>query len=384
MSVAAAPVPVVLFTNSPFMGGMEEHIQHLGRGLVRRGFPVALVCSTRSDIEPLRQTATRDGVVVHTLAERQRSRLGTAKRLARLVQTLRAYPGAVLHMHLTGHMGGELVQLAGRMAGVRAIVRTEHLPPAPPIHRRERVGVALRDRLLDRVICVSNQTSQDHVRWLSRPADKFRVVPNCVELGRFDPAHVSGDELRAQLGCDPRTPLVGTVSRLGEWRKGITHFLEMAALVSTTRSDARFVVVGGGPLRADLERLANTLGVADRVVFTGERHDIPRVLAAMDVFVMPSLYEGGPITVLEAMAMRKPVVSTPVGMVPDVIQNGVNGLLAPISDAPALATAVGRLLDDPQFAHCMAERGRETVVRGFSPDAMVDGVAAVYRELTAK
>src|SRR5687768_5908810 len=103
--------PVVLFTNSPFMGGMEEHLLHLGRGLVHRGHRVALICSTRAEIEPLRHTAACDGVAVHTVGERGRRRFGSAQRMRDLVQTLRAYPGSVLHMHLTGHMGGEMVQL---------------------------------------------------------------------------------------------------------------------------------------------------------------------------------------------------------------------------------------------------------------------------------
>ena len=192
---------------------------------------------------------------------------------------------------------------------------------------------------------------------------------------------MSRADARAELGCDSQTFLIGTVSRLGEQRKGIDYFLGMARLLASASPQVRFVVVGGGPLQAELEERAHALDLTSHIVFTGNRRDIPRLLAAMDVFVMPSLYEGGPITVLEAMAMAKPVVSTPVGMVPDVVEDGRNGLLVPTGDSAALARAVSRLLDDPALAAALGEQARVTVERQFSPDAMVDGVVSVYREV---
>ena len=123
------------------------------------------------------------------------------------------------------------------------------------------------------------------------------------------------------------------------------------------------------------------MGIGPRVIFTGERRDIPELLAAMRVFVMPSLYEGGPYTVLEAMAMAKPVVATPVGLVPDVVHDGVTGRLVPIADSAALARAVLELLASDETARRLAERGRAAVVEHFSLDAMIDGVAAIYRDV---
>jgi glycosyltransferase involved in cell wall biosynthesis len=286
----------------------------------------------------------------------------------------------VLHLHLTGHAGGDLVQLAGLLAGVSAIVRTEHLPPVPPVTARERARVRLRDLGLDRVICVSSQTRHDHLELLGRNADRCVVVPNCVDLQRFSPS-VSADGAHAELGLDPVAPIIGTVSRLGEHRKGIHHFLEMAAIVARAMPSTRFLVVGDGPLRPSLERQAEELGIGPRVVFTGERQDIPRLLAAMRVFVMPSLYEGGPYTILEAMAVGRPVVATPVGLVPDVVQHGTSGLLAPIGDSAALARGVLDVLGDEGLARRLAARGLEAVAARFSLDVMVDGVTAIYRDV---
>jgi glycosyltransferase involved in cell wall biosynthesis len=151
--------------------------------------------------------------------------------------------------------------------------------------------------------------------------------------------------------------------------------------VAQAHPTARFLIVGDGPLRPALEREAEELGIGDQVVFTGERQDIPRLLAAMRVFVMPSLWEGGPYTVLEAMAMAKPVVATPVGLVPDAVEDHSTGLLAPIADSAALARGVLELLGDELLAARLAQRGRERVVARFSLEAMIDGVVEVYREV---
>src|SRR5262245_27330723 len=127
------------------MGGMEEHIVTLAGGLVERGLCVAVLCSNRDEISPFRRSLRDVGVELHPLAERQAGALGPAGRVRQLVETFRRYPASIVHMHLTGHNGGELVQLAARLAGARAVVRTEHLPPLPPTSARERLQVRLRD-----------------------------------------------------------------------------------------------------------------------------------------------------------------------------------------------------------------------------------------------
>jgi glycosyltransferase involved in cell wall biosynthesis len=260
------------------------------------------------------------------------------------------------------------------------MVRTEHLPPVLPITALDRARVQLRDRALAKIICVSEQTRQLHLERLGRDANRCTVVPNCVDLDRFSPI-LREYGVHAEFGFEPTAPIVGTVSRLGEQRKGIHHFLDMAADVAAVNPRARFLVVGDGALRPELEQQARRLGIESAVVFTGDRRDIPRLLAAMRIFVMPSLYEGGPYTVLEAMAMVKPVVATPVGLVPDVVDHRTTGLLVPIADSAAMTKAVLELLADADLARRLAERGRQAVVERFSLDAMIAGVTAIYHEV---
>lgn len=369
--------PVVLFTNSFLMGGMEGHLIQLGRGLVARTFQVAAICSDAEAIWPLRAALAEGGVAVHDLPDRGRSGLGAVRRLRALARILRRYPGCILHLHLTGHRGGDLVALAGHLAGARAIVRTMHLPPLAPVSRRERASVRLRDALLARIICVSEQNLRAHLELLGREPRKCTVVPNGIDLERFSPA-VAADGVRSELGMGPEHEVVGTVARLDETRKGIAYFIEMAAEVARERPAARFVVVGDGELRADLQRQARALGVGGKMIFTGERRDIPRLLAAMQVFVMPSLYEAGPYTLLEAMATARPVVTTSTGLAPEVVEHGRSGLLVPLADSRALSLAVVKILRDDRLAWRLGQHGRQRVAERFSLDAMVDGLVAVY------
>jgi glycosyltransferase involved in cell wall biosynthesis len=379
MKPSATVRPVVLFTNSMIMGGMEEHVLQLGRGFVERGVPVAAICSPYEEIRPLREQLSAAGVAVHALPDRGRPPLGVARRVLALYRTLRRYPGCVVHMHFTGYRGGDLVVLAARLAGASKIVRSVHLPPVPPITTLDRAGITWRDRLLSRVICVSGPTRQAHLDDLGRDPRKCVVVHNGIDLERFSPS-VAGHGVRAEFGLAETTPLVGTVSRLGEERKGVKYFVDMIAAVARTHPAARFVVVGDGHLRPRLEAQARDLGIAERVIFTGERTDVARLLAAMDVFVMPSLYEACQYSLLEAMAMGKPVVATPAGVAPDVVLDHVTGLLVPLADSAALAHAVNELLDDAPLARRVGARARDLMARQFSVGAMLDNIARVYDE----
>jgi glycosyltransferase involved in cell wall biosynthesis len=374
---------VALFTNSTIMGGMEEHVLQLGRGLAARGVRVGVICSDRPAIEPLRGGLLAGGVEVHALAESGGSPGGVARRLADLVNTFRSYPRCVLHLHSTGYRGADLVVLAARLAGARGVVRTMHLPPVEPVPNFDRLITPIRDTLVQRIICVAEQNRSEHIRLLGRDPRRCVVVHNGIDFARFTaPNPDDVDRVRREFGLDAGTPVVGTVSRLGEHRKGMSYFVEMAAHVVASVPTTRFLIVGEGELRADLERQASILGVADRIIFTGARQDVPRLLAVMRVFVNPSLWEAGPYTVLEAAALHVPVVSTPVGFVPEIIlQDGCEGRMVPLGDSDALARAVVEVLSDSSAATRMAQMAYARIAEEFSVERMVDRLVEVYREV---
>jgi glycosyltransferase involved in cell wall biosynthesis len=360
------------------MGGMEEHLLLLGQELVRRGVRVAAICSPADEISALRAGLEAVGVEVHVPDHRGVGWRGAIARTSALVSILRRYPGCVVHLHSTGFHGGDLPMLAARLSGARAIVRTEHVPPQPPITWRHKLQVRLRDRQLGRVICVSEQNRVEHVGQLGRDPAKCHVVLNGCDLTRFSP-EVDPSDVYAELGLPPGTPIVGVVARLGEQRKGLTYFFDMADEVARARPEVRFLVVGDGPLRSELERRAAEQGLADRVIFVGERQDVPRLVAAMRVFVMPSLYEGCQYTLMEAMAMARPIVSTPAGVAPDVIKDGITGRLVPFADGHSLALGVLDLLRDEILANLLGRNARNVALEAFAVDRMVDDLLNVYR-----
>jgi len=166
------------------------------------------------------------------------------------------------------------------------------------------------------------------------------------------------------------------VGRLGQ-EKGHQHLLKAATLVP----QATFVIAGEGPLRESLEAQAKQLGIDGRVKFLGHREDIQDLLAICDVFVLPSLSEGLPVSVLEAMAASKPVVASAVGGNKEVVIHGETGLLVPPADPTALATAIQSILSDPGFAARLAAAGNERVQKQFSAETMVGKITQIYDEL---
>jgi glycosyltransferase involved in cell wall biosynthesis len=172
--------------------------------------------------------------------------------------------------------------------------------------------------------------------------------------------------------------VIGNVARLAP-QKGQRFLIDAAPKVLERHPDARFVFVGEGELREDLERRAEHAGVADRFLFTGARDDVPELLASMDVFALPSLFEGLCYAVIEAQAAGVPVVATPVGGVRENVVEGETGLIVPPEDANALADAIVRLLDEPAEARRLAENARRRTFERYSLRRMVDATIELYR-----
>lgn len=264
---------------------------------------------------------------------------------------------------------------------VRAVVETFHGREAwrtGPLR-----GSFLPDRLLagsvDRVIAVSEAAGEFLARVKGYPRRKVVIVPNGRDLSVFTPGR-DRDEARKELGVDRGTPLVGVVGRL-ETQKGHTYLLEAWPQLVAEFPDARLLVVGDGRLREALDAQARGLGVAGSVVFTGFRADVPRLLDAVDIVALPSLYEGMPLTAIEAAAMGRPVVATAVDGTPEVVDDGVTGLLVPPADPTALARALRALLRDPERARAMGGAGRRRALERFDLARHVEATARVYREM---
>lgn len=260
--------------------------------------------------------------------------------------------------------------LAARRAGGCRIVAARRSVPKEQGVQRWLAELAV--RVADRIV-----VNAELLRPKGRAGERTDVIPSGVDTERFHPTAGNADA-KERLGIAPGTPLIGTVGRL-EPRKGTATLLAAtAALRAGGRHDAALVVVGDGPLRAELEAEAARLGIGAQVRWLGDRSEVGAVLEALDVFVLPSRTEGMSNALLEAMATARPVVATAVGGTPEVIADGVSGLLVPADDAAAMATAIGRLLDDPRAAARLGAAARQTVEERYGARSMVRRLEAVY------
>jgi glycosyltransferase involved in cell wall biosynthesis len=234
-------------------------------------------------------------------------------------------------------------------------------------------------KLVDRTIAVSEAARAFLISGKGYAADKVVVVPNGRDLSTFRPG-VGRDSLRKELGLDRAVPLVGVVGRL-EAQKGHAYLFEAWPSIVAEFPDARLLVVGDGSLRQRLQARARELGVTESVIFVGFRADVPRVLDALDVLALPSLYEGMPLTAIEASAMGRPVVATAVDGTPEVIREARTGRLVPPADPVALSRAIRSVLRDPLGAQRMGRAGRDFVLDRFDLDRQVASTARVYRDV---
>jgi glycosyltransferase involved in cell wall biosynthesis len=372
----------MLITNGRDRGGTEDHVLQVAKGLVRRGFRVGAIVSPRPDLNWLRTELEEAGTEVHEAPERGGGVLPAIDRIRMMARLLRPYRSGILHLQFNGHPSGELTMLAAKLAGVETIVRTDHNPPLPVITPKERVSLIARDALLKKIIVISEQDKRWYADRLGRDPNKMVVIPHGVNTSHYQRNAAAGAEVRKRHGIDSGEFVVGNVANLGP-SKGTPEFVQMAKSLAGKLPTTRFLVVGDTPLRPEFEKLARDLGVADRIVFAGrvETPGIPAYLSAMDTFVLPSVQESGPYTILEAMSAGLPVVATAVGFVPEVVKDGVLGYVVPPRDVPALAAAVERVINDRQRAAQMASAAQQAVRDLYSTDAMVDKIVAVYASI---
>ena len=335
---------------------------------------------------PLWEQAESGGVrTVHVNHMRERIApwhdLMACLELARLMRRERF---AVVHTHCS--KAGLIARVAARLAGTPVVVHTFHLFAAHEgLSRRKRFLYLLLDRSVRRLahayVAVAPRVAQEAVENRLAPPGSVVVVPSAVALDEIPDR--PDRAVRAELCVPADAPLVGTVGRIVA-QKCPLDFVRMCALVQRVRPDARFVMVGDATLEtagleAETRAEAERLGVP--VIFTGFREDAPRIAAALDVYVVPSLYEGLGRAVTEAMASGRAVVATAVNGVPDLVTPGATGLLAEPRDPQSLADAVLWLLDHPEEAAEMGRCGRERVRSHFSPDVMCGALDELYSGL---
>jgi glycosyltransferase involved in cell wall biosynthesis len=393
MLTAQPPLAVMQLTRNLDIGGAQETARTLAKYLPRVGCPT-VVCSFGDG--PLRREIEQSGVPVELLADRHHSVVAfpwflvemirrrrdllnvVAKHRADVVQTQGL--GTLDFLVMTLGIGRKL-QVWWTIQNAKFMVREEHLArykfllgPKRAAHRwLYRAGA----RIVKGIVVVSDETAASFREVVGDVEGKVAVVANAVDVESY-PSTVDREEVRARLGFGPADhvmTMVGTFKR----QKGHRYLIRATAEVAPRWPQLHIVLVGDGELRPAIKAQVEEAGVAHRVHFLGSRRDVPELLAASDSFVLPSLWEGLSVALVEAMASKLPVIATAVSGTSQVVVDGVTGWLVPPADPTSLARVMTELISDPARAARMGAAGRERVAASFSAQAQAEQLAALFR-----
>jgi len=282
------------------------------------------------------------------------------------------------------HTQLEFANILGTLAA-----RWQHIPVVCTLHTFDDLDQADRSawhirlmwavlrRFSNRIIAVSEEIRQHHLRLARFSPDRTVTLYNGIDLSRFQQ---QATDVRTGLNIPQDAPLLLTVAVLRQ-PKGIQYMIEALPSILTAVSNAYYVVVGDGAYADALQQAAMQHGVADRIIFTGVRHDIPDLLAASNIFVLPTLLDALPTVLIEAMAAGKPIVASGVGGVPEIVEDGRNGLLVSPAQPQELAASCIQLLQNPTQAHQMGDAGQQIAADKFDIHKQVARLGDIYMEL---
>jgi glycosyltransferase involved in cell wall biosynthesis len=229
-------------------------------------------------------------------------------------------------------------------------------------------------------IVVSNALKTKLILKRKIPMEKISVIYNGVELDKYSPEQSDSNGLRRSLGIEKDCIVVGSIGRL-VYQKGYQYFIKAAEILYGEKNKIRFIIVGDGPEKENLKSLVKASGLSETFMFTGQRFDIPQLLAMYDIFVLPSVLEGLPRVVIEAMAMEKPIVATDINGVREQLIHDRTGLIVPPRDPEALARAIIHLINDKKKANNLGRKARKSAKKRFDLKQTVSNIEKLYQNV---
>lgn len=361
--IAKRPWRIVHSECSLGWGGQEHRVLAELTGFARRGAQVWLLAPPESCVYQRAQAA---GISVAPLRLSRLGFLGHAVRWARWLKQQRIQ---ILNPHSS--RDGWLLGVAGRLARTPFIVRTRHIDVDYPHAWLSRHAFTT---LADHVLTTSDKIAAHFRQLFHLPPERVTTIPTGIDVERFSPRGP-----KASLLSPPGAgPVVGMVSVLRSW-KGHATFLQAARQLVDAQFPARYVIVGDGPIRYQIEAQIAELKLQAHVTLTGHREDVPEVLRALEVLVIASTrHEGVPQIGLQALACQTPVVGSDVGGIPEIIRPDETGRIYPAGDATRLAAAIRETLAQPERTQAMVQRGRVLVVERHSLEHMLDLLEQLY------
>lgn len=380
------PIPVLHAITRLIVGGAQENTLFTAVRLNAARFRVDVVSGPQTGVEgSLIDEARVQGIPLTILPDllRQVSPIHDLRALSMLARLIRNGGYTIVHTHSS--KAGILGRLAARWAGAPIIIHTIHgwsfHDHMPPITRR--IYILLERwmaRFTDALIVVAEIDIKKGLRAGIGRREQYHLVRSAIPLEAFDPTQVDRAVIRQELGLPLDAPVVGTIGRFSS-QKNPLDWVRVAGIVGRARPMVRFLLVGDGPLRRQVEASLAQEGLTDRTILTGLRRDTPRLLAAMDLFMLTSLWEGLPRTIPEAQAMGLPVVANHADGTTEAIQDGVSGYLCHPGDLQGMAQCILGLVDDPVMRAEMGARGRARALAGFDLQVMIDEIERIYQRL---
>jgi glycosyltransferase involved in cell wall biosynthesis len=362
-------VNILLLYYEPIPAGQTTHVLSLAQRLARPQYQITVALPAH-----LRSRASFEQAGVRVVPLPMGKVLWAPAAVLALVRLIRQHNFDIVHIH--SQEAGLAGRIVARLAGAKHIVYT---PQTIDIRRARwhwvyaRIECALAG-LTDVIISVNEADRGRLIGW-GIPANKVVTIPNGIDLDKFNPVDPKG--LRRSLGLDDSRPVVMQVGRLSA-QKDPLAFVEGAARVVRRRAPVQFALAGEGPLREAVAARAQALGLGANLHLLGWRADAWRLMAAADIISLTSRWEGTPYALLEAMASSRPVVATAVNGCLEVVEDGRTGFLTPPGDVDAWAARVIELLDDPQAAARLGQRGQARAVANFSLREMAARIESVY------
>jgi glycosyltransferase involved in cell wall biosynthesis len=360
------------------MGGMESQCVELAAELCRRGVTVLAAMPEEAALDPLAAALRRSGAGVERIdTDARGGRLAQLSGIARLARLARRFAPDVVHLHFGGATGGLAAVLVARLATSAVVIVTEHDVPGASPGLSQRINRRLLDRAVHVLVAVSRRNANLRIQRLGAPAGRLAVALNGVPLPAVSPSAsaLNSARVRSELGLSSDVTVIGSVVRLAPG-KGLPTLLRAFAIL-LDRIDARLLLVGGGPLEAELREMASELGIQDRVVMAGHQPEPGVFVDAMDVFVLPVPVGSGSLALLEAMARGKPPVIT-FGDGEEAVVPEETGIWAPPEDPAALAAALLRLSSDRDLRERLGREAARHVHRHYSVERFVDDLVDVY------
>lgn len=269
--------------------------------------------------------------------------------------------------------------IPARLAGVKVLVHTEHARTAFPDTHRRMITERFLSFFVDKVTAVSPQVKRDLIFHEKIGAAKIQMIWNGIDTNVRELSR-QPNEVRAEFGLRKNSPVVGVCCRLNE-QKGVRYLLEAVPSILKVHPQAVFLIVGDGDLKASLHGLTKSLGLQDNVIFAGFRSDIYELLQIFDIYVLPSLFEGTPLGLLEAMLLSRCAVITKVGSNAEIVQHGVSAMLVEPRRPDQLADAINELLFNSERRQQMGQKARQQVLSMFSLERMIHEYEALYETL---